>query len=132
MVLFVILFLWQMPHFFSLAWLYRKDYSRAGYRLLTVVDERGTRTSRHVLANCSALIPMSLIPSVIGMTSTFYFIGALVAGIVFLFFGIMFAASFISAQEENLVRTNLSARRLFFASLVYLPVLFILMVIDKV
>ncbi len=132
MILFVILFLWQMPHFFSLAWLYRKDYSRAGYRLLTVVDESGTRTSRHVLANCSALIPMSLIPSVLGMTSMLYFIGALAAGIVFLLFGIMFATSFISAQEENLVRTNLSARRLFFASLVYLPVLFILMVIDKV
>jgi len=132
MVLFAILFFWQMPHFFSLAWLYRKDYARAGYRLLTVVDESGSRTSRHVLGNCAALLPLSLFPSVIGMTSTFYFIGALAVGIAFLLFGIMFAASFISAQEENPARTNLSARRLFFASLVYLPVLFFLMVIDKV
>jgi protoheme IX farnesyltransferase len=132
MVLFVILFLWQMPHFLSLAWLYRKDYSRAGYRLLTVVDDAGTRTSRHVLGNCAALIPLSLIPSVIGMTSTLYFIGALAAGISFLVFGIMFAGSFVSVRQENYVRTNLFARRLFFASLVYLPVLFFLMVIDKV
>ncbi len=132
MVLFVILFLWQMPHFFSLAWLYRKDYARAGYRLLTVVDDSGTRTSRHVLGNCAALIPLSLIPSVIGMTSTLYFIGALAAGIGFLVFGIMFASSFVSVQQENLLRTNLFARRLFFASLVYLPLLFFLMVIDKV
>ena len=132
MVLFVILFLWQMPHFFSLAWLYRKDYTRAGYRLLTVVDESGTRTSRHVLGNCAALIPISLLPSVVGMTSTLYFFGALAAGIGFLFFGAMFASSFVSAQQENYVRTNLFARRLFFASLVYLPVIFILMVIDKV
>ena len=132
MVLFVILFLWQMPHFFSLAWLYRKDYARAGYRLLTVVDESGTRTSRHILGNCAALIPLSLFPSIIGMTSTLYFFGALAAGIGFLFFGIMFATSFVSAQQENCVRANLFARRLFFASLVYLPILFFLMVIDKV
>jgi len=132
MVLFVILFFWQMPHFFSLAWLYRKDYTRAGYRLLTVVDQSGRRTSRHVLGNCAALIPLSLIPSVIGMTSTFYFVGALAAGIFFLLFGIMFAASFVTSQHENSARTNFLARRLFFASLVYLPVLFFLMVIDKV
>ena len=132
LVLFVILFFWQMPHFFSLAWLYRKDYSRAGYRLLTVLDDDGTRTSRHILGNCAALIPLSLIPSVIGMTSTVYFIGALAAGICFLLFGVMFAASFASRQKENAVRINTSARRLFFASLVYLPVIFFLMVIDKV
>ena len=132
MVLFLILFFWQMPHFFSLAWLYRKDYSRAGYRLLTVVDESGTRTSRHVLGNCAALIPLSLVPSVIGMTSILYFIGALAAGICFLLFGIMFAASFVSSQVENSARTNFFARRLFFASLAYLPILFLLMVIDKV
>ncbi len=132
MVLFAILFFWQMPHFFSLAWLYRKDYARAGYRLLTVVDKNGSRTSRHVLGNCAALIPLSLIPSVIGMTSTLYFIGAITAGAFFLAFAVMFAASFASDHEDNSARTNLSARRLFFASLVYLPVLFLLMVIDKV
>ena len=132
MVLFAILFFWQMPHFFSLAWLYRKDYTRAGYKLLTVVDRNGARTSRHILGNCAALIPLSLVPSVIGMTSISYFIGALVAGIGFLLFGIMFAVTFDADQEENPAKTNQSARRLFFASLVYLPVLFFLMVIDKV
>lgn len=131
LILFTILFLWQMPHFFSLAWLYRKDYARAGYRLLTVVDGSGTRTSRHVLANCAALIPISLVPSVTGMTSTLYFIGALSAGMAFLVFAILFAASFTSAREDRLVRSNQSARRLFFASLIYLPSLFFLMVIDK-
>lgn len=131
-VLFAILFLWQMPHFYSLAWLYRKDYARAGYRLLTVVDESGRRTSQHVLANCSALIPISLIPSVTGITSTLYFIGALIAGLLFLSFGIMFTISFISARPDRAMRTNLFARRLFFTSLVYLPVLLILMVIDKI
>jgi protoheme IX farnesyltransferase len=131
MVLFAILFLWQMPHFFSLAWLYKKDYARAGYKLLTVDDETGTRTSRHILANCAALIPISLIPSVIGMTSTVYFIGALVAGFGFLAFGILFALSFLSPLDVTLVRSNFFARRLFYASLVYLPALLFLMVIDK-
>ncbi len=131
LVLFAILFLWQMPHFFSLAWLYKKDYSRAGYRLLTVVDQSGARTSRHILTNCAALIPISLIPSVIGMTSTFYFVAALTAGIVFLFFGVMFAISFLSTQGDLAARSNLAARRLFFASLVYLPTLLLFMAIDK-
>jgi protoheme IX farnesyltransferase len=130
-VFFAILFLWQMPHFFSLAWLYKKDYARAGYKLLTVEDESGTKTSRHILANSAALIPISLIPSVLGMTSTVYFIGALVAGIAFLIFGIMFAISFISTEGDKLTRSNFFARRLFFASLVYLPVILFLMVIDK-
>ena len=130
-VFFAILFLWQMPHFYSLAWLYKKDYARAGYKMLTVEDESGAKTSRHILANCAALIPISLIPSVLGMTSTTYFIGALFAGLVFLLFGILFAASFFSTEEDKLTRTNFFARRLFFASLVYLPVILFLMVIDK-
>ncbi len=132
LILFAILFLWQMPHFFSLAWLYRKDYARAGYKLLTVVDETGARTSLHILANCAALIPISLIPSVTGMTSTLYFIGALIGGMAFLCFGVMFALSFTSVREDRALRSNQSARRLFFASLIYLPSLFFLMVIDKV
>jgi heme o synthase len=132
LILFAILFLWQMPHFFSLAWLYRKDYARAGYKLLTVADETGARTSLYVLANCAALIPISLIPSVAGMTSSVYFIGALVGGMVFLCFGVMFAASFTSVREDRSLRSNQSARRLFFVSLIYLPSLFFLMVIDKV
>ena len=132
LILFVILFLWQMPHFFSLAWLYRKDYARAGYRMVTVNDETGSSTSRYILGNCAALIPLSLLPSVIGMTSVVYFIGALVIGLIFLLCGILFAFSFFSRRNDAVVRTNLFARRLFYASLVYLPVLLLLMVIDKV
>ncbi|HTR82648.1 MAG TPA: heme o synthase [Bacteroidota bacterium] len=132
LLFFAILFLWQMPHFFSLAWLYKKDYARAGYKMLTVVDETGTRTSRHILANCAALIPISLIPSVTGIASTTYFFGALVAGVVFLGFGIMFAATFFTKHTDQHVRANQLARRLFFASLVYLPSLFLLMAVDKI
>ena len=130
-VFFAILFFWQMPHFFSLAWLYKKDYARAGYKLLTVEDESGAKTSRHILGNCAALIPISLIPSVLGITSTTYFFGALIAGIAFLIFGIMFAASFFSKTGDTVTRRNYFARRLFYASLVYLPVLLFLMVLDK-
>lgn len=130
-VIFAILFLWQMPHFLSLAWLYKKDYQRAGFKLLTVADETGTRTSRHVLAHCSALLPVSLVPSVTGMTSSLYFVGALVLGLVFLGYGVRFVASFLSTRSDVLVRTNFLARRLFQASLIYLPLLLLLMVIDK-
>ncbi|HTX18768.1 MAG TPA: heme o synthase [Bacteroidota bacterium] len=131
-ILFAILFLWQMPHFFSLGWLYRRDYARAGFKLLTVVDESGSRTSLHILANCAALIPISLMPSVAGMTSTAYFVGALVGGMVFLAYAVLFAASFSSAGSVNRSRSSSTARRLFFASLIYLPSLFFLMVLDKV
>ena len=130
-VFFAILFFWQMPHFYSLAWLYKKDYARAGYKLLTVNDESGAKTSRHILGNCAALIPISLIPSVLGITSTTYFFGALIAGIAFLIFGIMFATSFFSKTGDTVTRTNYFARRLFYTSLVYLPVLLLLMVLDK-
>lgn len=67
-VLFAILFCWQMPHFFSLAWMYRKDYSRAGFRILTVEDHSGRKTGRHILIYCLALLPVTLAPTLLGMT----------------------------------------------------------------
>lgn len=130
-VLFAILFLWQLPHFYSLAWMYKKDYARAGYKMLTVFDDSGRMTSRQIIFNSLALIPISAIPTVIGMTQSLYFIGAVVCGFIFFAYGMRFMIFSLRSDDAALVRTNISARKLFFASLWYLPVLLTLMAIDK-
>lgn len=119
--LFLILFVWQMPHFFSLAWMYRKDYERAGYPMLTVKDPEGATTSGQILIYCSTLIPASLMLTLVAGLGAAYLIGATVAGSIFL----------ASAIHLYRARTNLSARRVFFVSLLYLPALLCSMVIDK-
>lgn len=121
LILFAILFFWQMPHFFSLAWMYRKDYERAGYPMLSVMDKDGRRTAIQIIFYATGLIPVSLLLTVIGGLGWIYFAGATVAGLAFLYFGI----------ELFRTRSNVSARRMFFASLIYLPVLLVFMVIDK-
>ncbi|MBX2992755.1 MAG: heme o synthase [Bacteroidetes bacterium] len=121
-ILFGILFFWQMPHFFSLAWMYRKDYERAGYPMLTVLDAEGKQTSRQILLFCVGLIPVSLMLTLYGGLGIVYFAGALVTGGVFLYFGI----------ELLKTKSNKAARKMFFASLVYLPVLLAFMVIDRI
>jgi protoheme IX farnesyltransferase len=121
-VLFAILFFWQMPHFFSLAWMYRKDYARAGFKLLTVDDVDGFRTSRQILLYSVVLVPASIVTSVVGLTGPLYLISAVVLGSAFLYLALRFAGSL----------SSLRSRRLFFASLVYLPLLFFLMALDKV
>ena len=120
-VLFGILFFWQMPHFLSLAWMYRKDYARAGYRLLTVGDPDGGSTTKHILVHTSALLLISLLPTMLGHLGLLYLVVALLLGLVFLL---------ISAQLF-VARSNAAARRLFIASLLYLPALLIVMVVDK-
>ncbi|MBI5473417.1 MAG: protoheme IX farnesyltransferase [Ignavibacteriae bacterium] len=120
-VLFGILFFWQMPHFFSLAWMYRKDYERAGYPMLPVVDLTGNRTALQILLFCIGLIPVSLLLTVLGSLGWIYFAGATLAGAAFLFFGF----------DLFETRSNASARTLFFASLLYLPLLLAFIVIDK-
>jgi protoheme IX farnesyltransferase len=120
-ILFAILFLWQMPHFFSLAWVYRKDYARAGFQMLTVLDVDGSVTSRQIVLYCLALVPVALLPSVVGLTGTTYLIGSGVLSIGFLAFGV----------SLFFTRTNSSARRMFFASLLYLPSLLVVMGLDK-
>ena len=120
-VMFAILFLWQLPHFLAIAWLYKDDYARAGLPMLPVVDPDGSATSRQILLGCMALLPLGLLPTAVGMSGRLYFAGALLAGLVFLVFGIALA------RKQN--RRN--ARALFFASLIYLPLVFALMVIDK-
>jgi heme o synthase len=116
--LFFILFFWQMPHFLSLAWMYRKDYARGGYKLLVVLDQTGNVTSRQILVYCCALVPASLMPTFIGYTGYTYFTGALILSISFLITGIVF-----SRQQSAL-----AARRMFYSSLLFLSSLYLLLI----
>jgi protoheme IX farnesyltransferase len=120
--LFFILFFWQMPHFLSLGWMYRKDYARANYKLLTVLDPSGDASSRQILIYCVALIPAAFMPTLVGILGVIYFVGSLVLTLGFLWLAVRLV------QE----RTNPNARRLFFASLIYLSVLVGLMILDRV
>jgi protoheme IX farnesyltransferase len=122
LVLFTILFLWQIPHFLAIAWIYREDYARAGLPILTVIDEKGSLTSKQVLLYSSVLLPLSLMPSIVGVTGAAYFFGALVLGILFFVFSVYWA----------IFRNKVYARRLFLASIIYLPLLGILMAVDRV
>ncbi len=117
--LFFILFFWQMPHFLSLSWMYRNDYTRAGYKLLTVLNPSCAVTSRQILVYSIALVPASLMPMLVGITGMFYFIGALMLSVGFLAIAI----------RLYFVRTNFAARKLFYASLLFLPALFFLMML---
>lgn len=120
-VLFAILFLWQIPHFLAIAWMYRKDYARAGFPMLTVVDPEGSRAAFQALSYALVLIPVSLLPTLLRMTGPVYFAGALLLGIGFAG----------AAIQTALKRSNTSAKTLLFASIIYLPVLLALMVFDK-
>jgi protoheme IX farnesyltransferase len=120
-VLFAILFFWQIPHFLAIAWMYRKDYARAGFPMLTVVDPEGFRAAQQVIIYVLGLIPISLMPSVLHLTGWVYFFGALVLGIGFS----------VSGIRTAFTRTNASAKQLLFASILYLPLLLALMVVDK-
>lgn len=122
LVLFAIMFLWQVPHSLAIGWLYRDDYARAGFRLLAVVDTDGKSMSCQIVANCLALLSVGLIPTLIGLTGSLYFFTALVLGSAFLWSAISLARSCSQA----------AARRLVFASLLYLPTLLGMMMLDKV
>ena len=128
LVLFAILFLWQFPHFHSIAWLYRDDYRRAGIRMLPVVEEDGRSTVREVLAYSMMLVPVSLFPGYLHMVGKTYVVGALVFSLAFLVFGVRFARvlSGIPAAESRKL-----ARGLLRASILYLPALFALMMINS-
>ena len=119
-ILFWILFLWQHPHFFAIAWMYRDDYHKGGFKMLPVVEPDGKRTFRQIIWHSLLLIPVSLMPSVIGMSGKVYFFGALVLGIGFFLVGILFSKT----------RTIPDARKLLKASVIYLPLLLMLIVID--
>jgi heme o synthase len=119
--LFAIMFVWQMPHFYALAWIYREDYGRAGFQMLTVVDKTGRRAGRHTLLFAAALIPISVLPTVFGVAGYIYFAGALALGIAFL----IVASGMLSKPNEKI------AWRVFTGSIIYLPTLLLLMVADK-
>ncbi len=121
-ILFGILFLWQIPHSLAIARLYRDDYARADIRVLPVVEPDGGSTGRLIVSNCLALLAVGLLPTLVGLAGSVYFVGAIVLGLMFLGCGILLA---ISPSEA-------SARLLLFASLVYLPAQLGLMALDKV
>jgi protoheme IX farnesyltransferase len=121
-VLFGILFLWQLPHTLAIARLYRDDYARAGVRVLPVVDVDGSTTERQIVTACLALLAVSLLPTLIGLTGGVYFTGALLLGLTFVVLG----------GWQALAPSALSARRVLYASLLYLPVLLALLAFDKI
>jgi protoheme IX farnesyltransferase len=120
-ILFGILFFWQFPHFFSIAWIYREDYARAGIRMLPVVDRTGDATFRQIIAMSAILVPVSLLPSVVGLAGIRYFFGALVLGMILL------QVSLWAGRE----RTNNRAKFLMHATVAHIPVLLGLMILDK-
>jgi heme o synthase len=119
--LFAILFLWQFPHFYSIAWLYRDDYAKAGIKMLPVIDETGERTARQILAYALILVPVSLLPTFLGMSGNLYLIGAALLSLTYLYH------SFRISGE----RTAYAARRVLMTSIIYLPLLYCLMLADR-
>jgi protoheme IX farnesyltransferase len=120
-VLFAILFLWQFPHFYSIAWMYKEDYARAGIRMLPVVEPDCRSTARQIVLYGIALIPVSLVPGMLGMTGRIYFIGALILGLAYLYSGVRVA----------LDRTLVRARAVLLTSVLYLPLIYGLMLLDR-
>jgi len=129
LVLFAILFVWQFPHFFSIAWLYREDYASGGVKMLPVVEDDGRSTARRILGYSIALIPVSVLPSLMGMAGRTYLVGAVVLGIAMLYFGVRLA--FLKMPITN-AQSKLRARHLLQATVIYLPVLFALMMSNSV
>jgi protoheme IX farnesyltransferase len=127
LVMFAIVFFWQFPHFYSIAWLYRQDYEDGGIRMLPVVEPDGKSTGRQILLYSVALIPISLLPTFLGMSGRLYFAGALVFGIALLYFGWRLAALNVAA---NTGRSKQRARQLLQATVFYLPLLFALMMLN--
>jgi protoheme IX farnesyltransferase len=119
--LFGIVFLWQLPHFLAIAWMYREDYGRAGYPMLPVLEPDGHSTARQSLIYATALLPLSLAPTLLGLTGKIYFAGALVLGVWYMYL----AFRFVRTRDVR------DARRLFFGSIVYLPLVWILMIANK-
>ncbi len=120
-VLFAILFLWQFPHFLAIAWMYREDYARAGILMLPVVEPDGRITGQQIVIYTLMLLPVSLLPTALGISGKVYFFGAIILGLLFLYSSVR--AAFSQSRQE--------ARRLLLASVIYLPLLFILMVVNS-
>jgi protoheme IX farnesyltransferase len=152
LALFAIQACWQVPHFMAIAWIYRDEYARAGFKMLPVIDPQGHRTARLAVVCTLALLPVSVCPFLFHLTGFIYLIGALVLGLVFVWFAFQFAratsvvgarstGSHFLAKRRSGTRWNASlpealdlacAWRLFYASLLYLPLLLALTVLDKI
>jgi len=122
LVLFALLFFWQMPHFLSIAWMCREDYEAAGFKMLSVQDTEGKATARHILLNAAALLPVSLLPTMAGISGGTYFVFAAATGLGFFALSALFAVT----------KSQMHAKRVFFGSLLHLPMLLVVMVLDKV
>jgi heme o synthase len=122
LALFAILFVWQLPHFFAIGWRHRVDYARAGVKILPVIDPSGRRTARQTLLWTAVLLPISLLPSLVGTAGFAYAVGAFVLTLLFL------ASSLRFARET----TDGHARSLFLASIGWLPAILVLLVLDRV
>jgi protoheme IX farnesyltransferase len=120
-ILFAILFVWQFPHFMAIAWMYREDYARAGIQMLPVVDPQGDATFRVIVGLSAVLVPVSLLPAVLGMAGIRYFFGALVLGMILLQVSLW----------ANRARTNVRAKWLMHATVIHIPLLLVWMILDK-
>jgi protoheme IX farnesyltransferase len=120
--LFAILAFWQLPHFLAIAWMYRDEYARAGFKMLPSIDPDGHRTGRQAVSHTLGLLPVSLTPFLFKLTGPIYLAGALVLGFAFLWYAIQFSRHLTVPR----------ARQLFFVSIIYLPLLLVLMVFDKI
>src|SRR3984957_16783707 len=129
LILFAILFVWQFPHFFSIAWLYREDYASGGIRMLPVVEEDGRSTARRIVAYSALLIPLSLLPSFFGMAGEIYLVGGGVLGVALFYFGARLA---LLKLPINAARSKMLARHVLQATVIYLPLLFALMMGNSV
>jgi protoheme IX farnesyltransferase len=121
-VLYAMVFLWQFPHFMAIAWMYREDYARAGYVVLPFGERRGPFVAWQSLVPPLILIPLSLTPTYLGHAGLIYWVGALLLSFSFFYYGARLAFR----------RSNATARQLLFVSIIYLPLVFVLMVLDKV
>jgi protoheme IX farnesyltransferase len=119
-VLFGIVFMWQMPHFLAIAWMYRDEYARAGMPLLPVIEPDGRSTGRQAVLYTAALIPLSMMPTGVGLATVWYLVGAIVLGAILM----------VLSLEFSVKRNIDTARRLFFGSILYLPILWALLVFD--
>jgi protoheme IX farnesyltransferase len=127
LVMFAIVFFWQFPHFFSIAWLYRQDYEDGGIRMLPVVETDGKSTGRQIMLYSLALIPVSLLPTFLGMSGWVYFAGALLLGM-----GLLYAGGRLARfkMAPDTARSKQRARQLLQATVFYLPLLFALMMLN--
>jgi protoheme IX farnesyltransferase len=119
--LFLILFAWQFPHFYSIAWLYREDYARAGIRMLPVVEPDGESTARRILFAALFLLPVALLPRMLGMAGATYAMVALAATL-----GLLLAAVLFDRQK-----TAARARRILLATVLYLPIVLLVLLVDR-